>query len=97
VDVSEQQLLSYFHALEVAAKAIDVHLTTEFVGGYEVAALYLEWLRDPAAFEKSASISMAPGAMGDPINRFGTAIGTLFDTTLNREYVPALKAFIDAL
>lgn len=92
--VSEERLIKWFRLLGVVSSAVDRHLVTEFVGGYETAALYLEWSENPDKFEAAADITMAPGAMGERNNRFGTMVGTLFQHTLTREYVPTLQKFI---
>lgn len=58
VSLSEKKLLSWFDLTDQVVKAVDKQLLTDFIGNYEVAAMYLEWHKDAANFE--AAVGLPP-------------------------------------
>ncbi len=67
-----------------------------FVGGFETVEIFLSWRRDPDGFEAAADINMAAVKKTSELNRFGTALGTLFDRPVGNAYLQSLRAFVDA-
>lgn len=58
ISISEDKLVGWFGSIYRAAKAIDQHLLSKHVGGFELAAIYLEWDRDPAQYESNLGVQV---------------------------------------
>ncbi|WP_146085746.1 hypothetical protein [Rathayibacter sp. AY1H3] len=54
---SEKNLLKWFDLVRGAVKSVDTQLVQEFIGGFEVVALFLEWNANPQCFEKKFGLS----------------------------------------
>jgi hypothetical protein len=58
ISVTEKRLVKLFNRVHAVVEAVDRQLMTEHIGSYEVAALYVEWERDPATFEEACGIDL---------------------------------------
>ncbi len=95
--VSERQVVEWLRILGEVAEAIDKHLCKEFIGGFETAALFIDWRRDPDKFELEADISLSAHKKGDLSNRFATVLGTLLDRPPGTPFVRSIQRFVDGL
>jgi len=58
ISVSEKRLVKLFNRVHSVVEAVDRQLMAEQIGSYEVAALYIEWERDPTAFEQACGANL---------------------------------------
>lgn len=94
--ISDSRLQTLMKVVGGVVDAVDAHLMSDHIGGYEVAALYLEWLKGPERFEERAAITLA-GASREHSLRFGKAIGQLTGHQFGRPYLRSMKRYVDAL
>lgn len=94
--VSEDRLTALMGVLQRTVDAVDKHLLSEFIGAYETVATYLEWKKDPDAFEKRAGINLV-GHRRQQDHRFGNVIGELFGAGHGTARMKELDAFIKSL
>ena len=95
--LSHQALIKLLTIWGEVSDAVDQHLTSDFIGGYETGALYLDWKKTPDAFELSAGITVAYYNKSSPERRFGNFLSQLLDKPLGNEYTRSLMQFVDAL
>lgn len=55
---SEKNLLKWFDLVRGAVSSVDAQLTRDFIGGFEVVALFLEWSANPQSVEKKLGLSI---------------------------------------
>lgn len=94
--VSHERLVQWMKLLGDVSVAIDRHLTTDFIGGYETAAIYVEWKRNPEKFERSVGITLT-GHNKSWERRFGKMLSELIDKPLGYKYPQTLAAYVDRL
>ncbi|UIN30636.1 hypothetical protein [Microbacterium binotii] len=96
-NVGEKTIVDWLQTIGAVSIAVDRHLMENFVGGFETVEIFLSWRRDPDRFEAAADINMASVKKTSELNRFGTALGTLFDRPVGNAYLQSLRTFVDAL
>jgi hypothetical protein len=96
VSVSEKRLVRLFNTVHVVVEAIDRQLMAEQIGSYEVAALYLEWERDPVSFEKACGKELWD--RGRPKERNAKRFLTFaLGSGVTVEYVRSIEKYLLAL
>ncbi|MFC9560372.1 hypothetical protein [Agromyces sp. NPDC056965] len=97
VSVSEKRLLNWFDVVRGVVRRVDEQLLRDFIGNYEVPALYLEWAADPVGFESASGVSASLGRYSKERNakRFlGLAMNK---PRLSMAYVRSVITFCNAL
>ena len=57
VTITDATLKKWLGVLDASAASIDSYLLPKFIGGYELAAIYIEWERDSDALYKATGIT----------------------------------------
>lgn len=97
VSVSANRLTKWMGVLEEVVRGIDEHLLNDYIGGFEPAALYIEWARNPAEYEKSLGIGIYKAGVEDSLNAKRFLNGVLGFQGLNKATVTEMIAYIDSL
>jgi hypothetical protein len=95
VAVSEGTLKKWLGVLETSAAAIDDHLLRHFIGGYELAAIYIEWNRDRNALYKASGIPRY--SKGSDARKLGKFLGNLLDHPITLELAQSIMGYVDKL
>lgn len=77
-------------------EAVDAHLMREFIGGFEAAALFLDWSESPDRFERRAGIDLK-GGLKEHSQRFRKMYGVLIGSPMHRTYYVTMKRYVDSL
>lgn len=93
--VSHERLIKWLGIFNSVARAIDEHLTGDYIGDYEMAAIFLEWKTDPDRFEGRLNVNLKPHKRSAN-GRFSSAIGA-FVPPFGRNYEAALGKYIESL
>lgn len=93
--VSHHRLIKWLGVFNTVARAVDDHLTNDFIGAYELAAIFLEWRADPDRFEQQLNVVMKSAKRTNE-SRFSSAIGA-FVPPFGREYESGLRQYVDKL
>ena len=95
VSISEDRLKQWLGVLDSSAIAIDSYLLPSFIGGYELAAIYIEWDRDPDALYKASGIRRY--GKGTTARQFGKFLGGLLEYPIQHEMAHTIIDFVDNL
>lgn len=94
--ISEARLTRLMGVVQSVADAIDDHLLGEYIGAYEVLAIYLEWKQDPDRFESHVGIKLV-GHTRQQDQRFGNVLGVLFGAGLGKARLRQMNVYIETL
>lgn len=97
VGVSHERLIEWLGTLGSVSEAIDAQLNSAFIGGYETAAVYLDWKTQPDAFESSAGLTVAPIKKSSPERRFASVLSAVLDSPLGGAYPNSVQRYVSAL
>lgn len=93
--ITDATLKKWLGVLDICATAIDGHLLPDFIGGYEVAAIYVDWERDSDALYKTTGIP--PYGSGSPAKRLSKFLGAWLNYPIQYEMAQAIMNFVDGL
>lgn len=97
VSLSEKMLLSWFELVNTIVKSVDEQLLNDFIGNYEIPAMYLEWSKDPASFERDIGISLTSSKDDNERRAKKFLNGALHLPALSRGYVKSIISFTEGL
>ena len=95
VTIADTTLKKWLGVLDTSAAAIDDYLLPNFIGGYELAAIYIEWDRDSDALYKTTGITRRGG--GSRAKELSKFLGTLLNYPIQQEMAQAIMGFVDSL
>lgn len=95
-NVSDKKLISFMGTIQKVVDSIDEHLLRQFVGGYELLDLYIDWLADPDGFEKRVGASIQDHKRTHT-DRFRNVLGSAFGVRKGARYVSSLESFVGKL
>lgn len=93
ISVSENRIETLMRTTQSVVDAIDGHLASEFIGAYEIMAVWLSWSEDPDRFEKRAAIDLHPKKKAQS-ERFQNVVGDLFGTTPGTDYIKEMTEYV---
>jgi hypothetical protein len=73
--------------------ALDKQLTDEYIGDYEIAAIYLDWKESPESYEKALGITLK-GTKRSHDQRFVNFISAAIDLPVGSGYGLSLQTFL---
>jgi len=94
---SERELTRWLKAVNESAQGIDDLLRTQFIGGYEIAALYVDWQVDPSAFERRLSVNISESGKGSLTKRFGKFASALLGYVVTHGYATEVAKYVRSL
>jgi hypothetical protein len=95
VSVSDKRIARWLAMIDRSATAIDEYLLPNFIGGYELAAIYIDWNRDIAAFHRAAGIKR--DSRGTKAKQLSRVLGTLLQHPVQWETAQEIMEFVDNL
>jgi hypothetical protein len=95
VSISEETVKKWLAKIDISAAAIDGYLLPNFIGGYELAAIYIEWNRDGDAFYQSSGVK--PYRRGSKAKQFSKLLGALLDHPVQYETAQSIMDYVDQL
>jgi hypothetical protein len=95
VSIGEGTVKNWLGTLDSCATAIDEYLLEEFIGGYELAAIFIEWKRDPNALYEASGISKS--SRGSVARQFSKVLGTLLEYPVQHETAQMIIDYVDGL
>lgn len=97
VTISHERVQKYLALLGDVSQHIDQHLVGDFIGGYETAALYLDWTKDMRRLEGQLGLDATVRRL-EKAPRFRKVLNKLLDTTVaSTNYAASLIGYVDAL
>lgn len=95
ISVSEETITKWLGVIDVSASAIDDYLLPNFIGGYELAAISIEWIRDRDALYEATGISKY--GKGSEARKLSKFLGALMDYPIQHEMVQTIIDYINPL
>jgi hypothetical protein len=95
VSVSEATIKKWLATIDACATAIDGHLLPNFIGGYEIAAICIEWIEDRDRLHKATGIRLSGN--GSDARKLGKFLGELLAYPVQHETAQAIIDYIDRL
>jgi hypothetical protein len=95
ISISDKRVTKWLAVVDRSATAIDEYLLPNFIGGYELAAIYIEWNQDIAAFHKATGIKR--DGRGTKAKQLSRALGTLLAHPVQWETTEEIIEFVDQL
>ncbi len=95
VSISETGLVAALRTFDKVANGIDKHLLGQHIGGYELAAIYLDWDADRDRFEGHLGVALTGSKRGRE-QRFTNAMGP-FLPPFGTEYQRSMESHLQAL
>ena len=95
VTISHNRLIAALRLLDKVANSIDQQLLKDHIGGYELAAIYLDWQENPARFEKDVGVVLRAGKKSHN-ERFTNVMGE-FVQPFGKAYEKSMSAYLDTL
>jgi hypothetical protein len=95
ISISDKRLTKWLAIIDRSATAIDEYLLPNFIGGYELAAIYIEWNRDIAAFRRA--IGIRRDNRGTKAKQLSRVMGTLLSHPVQWETAQEIMEFVDSL
>jgi hypothetical protein len=93
--VSAAGVKKYLKLIDQAALAIDEQLLPDFIGGYELGAIYIEWRRNAAELSRVTGIKLdRRGSQSKQLSKF---MGALLDHPVQFEFAESIIAYVDSL
>lgn len=96
VRVSNKRIEKYFSHVQRFVDAVDTALLERFIGDFEPAVIYIQWKRDPDAFENAMGVNLS-GAKKSHDMRFPNVLSVIFDRSLGRAYCRSLAQYVGTL
>ncbi|WP_141681193.1 hypothetical protein [Mycobacterium malmoense] len=100
--ISDDALIDYMRVAQRIVDATDKMAIRDFIGGYELAAIYASWLHSPKEFEQTVGIQMPPWCRGR--NRFIPRYGRKLlasvhplGSSVTFSYVGEVRDYLDRL
>lgn len=94
--LSQNRLVSWLRLLTDVSIALDSQFTTQYIGDYEAAAIYLDWRDSPDRYEKALGITLV-SAKKSHSQRFQNFASSALDMALGSSYVQGLERYISRL
>ena len=94
--LSQERLVKWLGLLTDVSVALDAQLVVQYVGDYEVAAMYLDWKESPGKYEKALDITLVR-AKRSYEQRFQNFASAALDKPLGTAYVRGLERYIRRL
>ncbi|MBV9822169.1 MAG: hypothetical protein JO144_07995 [Actinobacteria bacterium] len=95
--VSEGELTRWLKLVNETALGIDDLLRTQFIGGYEIAALYVDWQADPSAFERRLGVDISSSGKGSLTKRFGKFASAVLGKIVTHTYATEVARYVRSL
>jgi hypothetical protein len=96
VAISEQTIKKWMAVIDSCAFAIDAYLLPNFIGGYEVAAICLEWIRDKDSLYRKTGIKVNSRGTSDA-KKFSKFLGVLLEYPIQHEMAQTIIDYVDQL
>ena len=93
--LSERTITKWLGVIDSSAAAIDEYLLPNFIGGYELAAICIEWLRDRDALYTASGIR--PYGKGSDARKLGKFLGALLEYPVQYELAQSIMDYVAAL
>lgn len=94
--VSQERLLKWIKLLTEISIELDHQLIVQYVGDYEVPAMYLDWKESPESYEKTLGITLQ-GVKKSHEQRFQNFASAALDKPLGTLYVRGMERYISRL
>lgn len=95
ISVSEETITKWLGIIDASAAAIDDYLLPNFIGGYELAAMSIEWIRDrDALYEATGIRKYGKGTEARKLSKF---LGELLDYPIQHETAQAIMNYVNPL
>jgi hypothetical protein len=91
--LSRDRLIRWLGLLNEISVALDKQLTNEYIGDYEIAAIYLDWKERPESYEKALGITLK-GTKRSHDQRFVNFISAAIDLLVGSDYGLSLQTFL---
>ena len=95
VSISDKTVTKWLAVIDKSAMAIDEYLLPKFIGGYELATIYIEWDRDIPAFHEVTGIKRDD--RGSKAKQLSRVLGTLLNHPIQWEIAREIIDFVDKL
>jgi hypothetical protein len=95
VTISHNRLIAALRTLDKVANSIDQRLLKDHIGGYELAAIYLDWQENPSGFEKQVGVVLKAGKKSHN-ERFTNVMGE-FVPPFGKAYEKSMNTYLDTL
>ncbi len=95
ISVSEKTITRWLRVIDASAAAIDDYLLPNFIGGYELAAISIEWIRDrDALYEATGIRRYGKGSEARKLSKF---LGELLDYPIQHETTQTIMDYVNPL
>ena len=94
--LSAKRLVSWLGLLNEISKALDKQLTEQYIGDYEMVAIYLDWQRSPDRYEAAFGIKLVSQKRSFE-QRFTNFISAALGWALGHDYFHTMETFVRRL
>jgi hypothetical protein len=95
VAISDATIVNWLAVIDSSAAAIDSYLLPNFIGGYELAAISIEWHRDKDALHKKTGIPKS--ANGSEPRQLAKFLGALLEHPVQHETAQGILGYVAQL
>jgi len=94
--LTERRLIKWLGVLNSVSTELDRHLVANYIGGYEMAAIFLDWKESPDEYE--AVVGVKPeGVNRTHDRRFLKFISGALDIGIGPRYIRSMEAYVNRL